>query len=194
LRTAARSSSSQSTPWWPPAAGARTGWRAVRRARHRPQPRHRGHRRARGGPQRGHGGGQRRALRIQAHRLSRPLQEQGAHLLPEPRRLVAQENYDNDLAVVNGHSYKDKKSENTNVAILCSHNFSIPFNQPIAYAQKVGELTNMLGDGPHPGAALRRHSGRQAHLAAGAGLQSNVKPTCRTPWRATSPPPCRTEP
>jgi uncharacterized FAD-dependent dehydrogenase len=33
------------------------------------------------------------------------------------------------------------------VAILCSHNFSVPFNQPIAYAQKVGELTNMLGDG-----------------------------------------------
>jgi uncharacterized FAD-dependent dehydrogenase len=64
-----------------------------------------------------------------------------------PGGYVAQENYDNDLAVVNGHSFKDKKSENTNVAILCSHNFSIPFNQPIAYAQKVGELTNMLGDG-----------------------------------------------
>ena len=27
------------------------------------------------------------------------------------------------------------------------HNFSVPFNQPIAYAQKVGELTNMLGAG-----------------------------------------------
>lgn len=64
-----------------------------------------------------------------------------------PGGYVAQENYDNDLAVVNGHSFKDKKSENTNVAILCSHNFSVPFNQPIAYAQKVGELTNMLGDG-----------------------------------------------
>ncbi len=64
-----------------------------------------------------------------------------------PGGYVAQENYDNDLAVVNGHSFKDKKSENTNLAILCSHNFSIPFNQPIAYAQKVGELTNMLGDG-----------------------------------------------
>ena len=64
-----------------------------------------------------------------------------------PGGYVAQENYDNDLAVVNGHSFKDKKSENTNLAILCSHNFSVPFNQPIAYAQKVGELTNMLGDG-----------------------------------------------
>ncbi len=64
-----------------------------------------------------------------------------------PGGFVSQENYDNDLAVVNGHSYKEKKSDNTNVAILCSHNFSTPFNQPIAYAQKVGELTNMLANG-----------------------------------------------
>jgi hypothetical protein len=64
-----------------------------------------------------------------------------------PGGFVAQENYDNDLAVVNGHSYKDLKSNNTNLAILCSHNFSVPFNQPISYAQKVGELTNMLGNG-----------------------------------------------
>jgi len=64
-----------------------------------------------------------------------------------PGGFVAQENYDNDLAVVNGHSFKERKSDNTNLAILCSHNFSVPFNQPIAYAQKVGELTNMLGAG-----------------------------------------------
>ena len=66
-----------------------------------------------------------------------------------PGGVVSQENYDNDLAVVNGHAYKgaDLKSPNTNVAILCSHNFSVPFNQPIAYAQKVGELTNMLANG-----------------------------------------------
>lgn len=64
-----------------------------------------------------------------------------------PGGFVSQENYDNDLAVVNGHSYKDLKSPNTNLAILCSHNFSVPFNQPIAYAKKVGELTNMLGSG-----------------------------------------------
>ncbi len=64
-----------------------------------------------------------------------------------PGGFVSQENYDNDLAVVNGHSYKDLKSNNTNVSILCSHNFSHPFNQPISYAQKVGELTNMLGNG-----------------------------------------------
>ena len=64
-----------------------------------------------------------------------------------PGGFVSQENYDNDLAVVNGHSYKELKSNNTNLAILCSHNFNQPFNQPIEYAQKVGELTNMLGAG-----------------------------------------------
>ena len=64
-----------------------------------------------------------------------------------PGGFVSQENYDNNLAVVNGHSYKELKSNNTNLSILCSHNFSVPFNQPIAYAQKVGELTNMLGNG-----------------------------------------------
>lgn len=60
---------------------------------------------------------------------------------------VSQENYEDGLAVVNGHSYKDLKSNNTNLAILVSHNFTEPFNQPIAYARKVGELTNMLGAG-----------------------------------------------
>ena len=64
-----------------------------------------------------------------------------------PGGFVSQENYDNHLAVVNGHSYKELKLENTNLAILCSHNFNTPFNQPIAYAQKVGELTNMLAAG-----------------------------------------------
>ena len=64
-----------------------------------------------------------------------------------PGGYVSQENYDNDLAVVNGHSYKDHKTQNTNLAILCSNNFITPFNKPIAYAQKVGELTNMLAGG-----------------------------------------------
>lgn len=64
-----------------------------------------------------------------------------------PGGFVSQENYDNNLAIVNGHSYKDKKSNNTNLAILSSHRFSVPFDRPIDYAKKVGELTNMLGNG-----------------------------------------------
>ena len=77
----------------------------------------------------------------------RPFKNKVRTFCQNPGGIVSQENYDNDLAVVNGHSYKDRKSQNTNLAILCSHNFNEPFNQPIAYAQKVGELTNMLANG-----------------------------------------------
>ena len=93
-----------------------------------------------------------------------------------PGGFVSQENYDNDLAVVNGHSYKDLKSNNTNLAILCSHNFNQPFNQPIEYAQKVGELTNMLGAGhilvQRYGDILNGKRTWQKEL-----MQANVKPT-----------------
>ena len=95
-----------------------------------------------------------------------------------PGGFVAQENYDNDLAVVNGHSFKEKKSPNTNLAILVSHNFTEPFNQPIAYAQKVGELTNMLGAGhimvQRYGDILDGKRTWEKELA-----QSNVKPTLK---------------
>ncbi len=93
-----------------------------------------------------------------------------------PGGFVSQENYDNNLAVVNGHSYKEIKSNNTNLSILCSHNFSHPFNQPIAYAQKVGELTNMLGTGhilvQRFGDILDGKRTWEKELS-----QSNVKPT-----------------
>jgi len=76
-----------------------------------------------------------------------PFKDKVRTFCQNPGGFVSQENYDNDLAVVNGHSYKERKSQNTNLAILSSHNFNHPFNQPIAYAQKVGELTNMLANG-----------------------------------------------
>lgn len=93
-----------------------------------------------------------------------------------PGGFVSQENYDNNLAVVNGHSYKELKSDNTNLSILCSHNFTIPFNQPIEYAQKVGELTNMLGAGKilvqRYGDILEGKRTWQEELT-----RSNIKPT-----------------
>ncbi|MGI6699825.1 MAG: NAD(P)/FAD-dependent oxidoreductase [Christensenellales bacterium] len=76
-----------------------------------------------------------------------PFKDKVRTFCQNPGGFVSQENYDNDLAVVNGHSYKNFKTDNTNLSILCSHNFTHPFNQPIAYAQKVGELTNMLANG-----------------------------------------------
>ena len=82
-----------------------------------------------------------------------------------PGGFVSQENYDNDLAVVNGHSYKELKSNNTNLAILCSHNFNQPFNQPIAYAQKVGGTHKHAGRGAYPRTEIRRYSRRQKNMA-----------------------------
>lgn len=77
----------------------------------------------------------------------RPFKDKVRTFCQNPGGFVSQENYDNNLAVVNGHSYKDRKSNNTNLAILSSHNFSNPFNEPIKYGAKVAELLNMLGDG-----------------------------------------------
>ncbi len=76
-----------------------------------------------------------------------PFKDKVRTFCQNPGGFVSQENYDNNLAVVNGHSYKEKKSHNTNLAILSSHNFSKPFNEPIEYGRKVAELVNMLGNG-----------------------------------------------
>lgn len=63
-----------------------------------------------------------------------------------PGGVVSEERYDEGLSTVNGHSYKETKTDNTNFSILCSHNFNVPFDDPIAYAKMVGKLTNMLAD------------------------------------------------
>ena len=41
-----------------------------------------------------------------------------------PSGFVSAEVYDNGLTLVNGHSYKDRKSTNTNLAILVSHHLN----------------------------------------------------------------------
>lgn len=51
------------------------------------------------------------------------------------------------LKTVNGHSYKDIKTDNTNFAILVSKEFTEPFKEPIAYGKYIASLANMLGDG-----------------------------------------------
>ena len=76
----------------------------------------------------------------QTYRYPRPFKNKVRTFCQNPGGFVSQENYDDNLAVVNGHSYKDLKSNNTNLAILCSHNFTEPFNQPIEYAKKSENL------------------------------------------------------
>ncbi len=48
---------------------------------------------------------------------------------------------------VNGHSYSDRKTENTNFAILVSTFFTDPFDEPIAYGRYIARLANFLGQG-----------------------------------------------
>ncbi len=76
-----------------------------------------------------------------------PFRDKVRTFCQNPGGFVSQENYDGGLAVVNGHSYKDRKSANTNLAVLATQHFREPFDRPISYAQRVGELVNMLGSG-----------------------------------------------
>ncbi len=59
---------------------------------------------------------------------------------------VSTEYYDDNLAVVNGHSYKseEKKTANTNFALLVTKHFTEPFNAPLAYGKHIAQLGNML--------------------------------------------------
>lgn len=60
--------------------------------------------------------------------------------------VVTEEN--DGIITVNGHSYANKKSDNTNFAILVSSAFTKPFDDPIAYGRYVARLANLLGGGP----------------------------------------------
>ena len=63
-----------------------------------------------------------------------------------PRGEVITESYDGILTV-NGQSYAERKTENTNFAILVSTRFTEPFREPIAYGKYLARLTNLLGGG-----------------------------------------------
>ncbi len=66
-----------------------------------------------------------------------------------PGGFVSEEHYDENLAVVNGHSFGDAKhkSENTNFALLVSTKFTEPFDQPIEYGKYIAKLGNMITGG-----------------------------------------------
>ena len=48
---------------------------------------------------------------------------------------------------VNGQSYAERKTENTNFAILVSTSFTYPFREPIAYGEYIARLANLLSGG-----------------------------------------------
>jgi hypothetical protein len=76
-----------------------------------------------------------------------PFKDKVRTFCQNPSGFVSSEVYDDNMALVNGHSYKDKKSENTNLAILVSHHFQDPFDNPIAYGRNVAKNLNELGNG-----------------------------------------------
>ncbi len=48
---------------------------------------------------------------------------------------------------VNGHSYAQRRTGNTNFALLVSTVFTEPFNEPISYGTYIAQLANFLGKG-----------------------------------------------
>lgn len=63
-----------------------------------------------------------------------------------PHGQVITESYDGVLTV-NGQSYAEKKTDNTNFAILVTTSFTEPFKEPIAYGKYVARLGNLLSGG-----------------------------------------------
>ena len=65
-----------------------------------------------------------------------------------PNGIVVNENT-NGIITVNGHSFEDenRKTENTNFALLVSKHFSEPFKDSNGYGESIARLSNMLGGG-----------------------------------------------
>jgi len=63
-----------------------------------------------------------------------------------PKGEVITESYD-DVITVNGQSYAERKTENTNFAVLVSTSFTEPFKEPISYGKYIARLANLLSGG-----------------------------------------------
>ena len=65
-----------------------------------------------------------------------------------PRGAVVTENT-NGIITVNGHSYEapEKRTANTNFALLVAKHFSEPFKDSNGYGESIARLSNMLGGG-----------------------------------------------
>jgi uncharacterized FAD-dependent dehydrogenase len=55
--------------------------------------------------------------------------------------------YSEGIYSVNGHSYRNRTTNNTNFALLVSTDFTKPFDEPIAYGRYIAGLANLLGGG-----------------------------------------------
>lgn len=78
---------------------------------------------------------------------------------------------------VNGHSYANSKTDNTNFALLVSTFFTEPFDEPILYGSYIAGLANLIGKGVIIQRLGDLHRGRRStHERIANG---NVKPTLK---------------
>jgi len=85
------------------------------------------------------------------------------------------------VITVNGHSYANQQTPNTNFALLVSTNFTKPFHEPIAYGKYLARLANLLSGG-----VLLQRLGdlRDGHRSTPERIErGKVQPTlkCATP-------------
>ncbi len=79
------------------------------------------------------------------------------------------------IITVNGQSYANRRSSNTNFALLVSTNFTEPFHEPIAYGKYLARLANILSGGvlvQRLGDLLSGHRSTEARIRRGL-----VRPT-----------------
>ena len=78
---------------------------------------------------------------------------------------------------VNGHSYTQRRTNNTNFALLVSTVFTEPFNEPISYGAYIARLANFLGQGVIVQRLGDLHAGRRStHDRIAKGI---IQPTLK---------------
>ncbi|HHJ99067.1 MAG TPA: FAD-dependent oxidoreductase [Actinobacteria bacterium] len=108
---------------------------------------------------------------------SRSFGDQVRTFCMNPYGEVTTESY-GDIVTVNGHSYADKRTGNTNFAVLVSQSFTRPFQEPITYGTSIARLANLLGEGILVQRLGDLRAGRRS--TAKRLAQSIVEPTLRS--------------
>jgi uncharacterized FAD-dependent dehydrogenase len=80
------------------------------------------------------------------HYFTRRFEDRVRVFCMNPYGQVCVERY-GDVLTVNGHSYADQRTDNSNFALLVSTTFTEPFKEPIAYGKYIARLANLLGEG-----------------------------------------------
>ena len=77
-----------------------------------------------------------------------------------PSGFIAAEKHADDVILANGHAFKDKKSTNTNLALLCTKHSQSLLISLFEYATAIANLSSMLTGGKLLMQSLRRFKRR----------------------------------